>query len=340
MKIAIIAITTLLILFPNISEARHYYIKPDSTGDAINIQAGIDSCGSGDTVLVAPGIFRGDGNRDLDFKGKAILVISEFRLDSTVTDSTIIDCEGNNNDCHRGFYFHSGETNVSILEGFIIENGYSCSPLGVGGGGGVCCDSFSCPIIRYNTIRHCRALQGGAICCISSSPVVENNKIYDDGNLISPGSAIYCESASAKFLSNEIYDNRSLLSYGGIICASCPLVTIENNDIYRNMHAGIYLWDSHAIIHNNRISNNMGGDGVGGIECCNSNVVITNNELVENSSSMGCPAIGLFNSAGLLDNNLIGVCTSLSQPPYIVVQEFLLPLLISLPRTGAMATAC
>lgn len=41
------------------------------------IQAGIDAAMNGDTVLVADGLWIGEGNRDLDFGGKAIVVRSQ-----------------------------------------------------------------------------------------------------------------------------------------------------------------------------------------------------------------------------------------------------------------------
>ena len=216
MKIAIIAITTLFILFPDISEARHFYIKPDSTGDAINIQAGIDSCSSGDTVLVAAGIFRGEGNRDIDFKGKEILVIAENWYDPIVTDSTIINCEGSFNECHRGFYFHSGENNSSILKGFIIENGAAWGSLG---GGGIACDSSSSPIIRNNTIRYCEAFRGSAIDCNNSSPEISNNRIYNNCDIKGSGGAIYCFSSSSLLINNKIFNNCSAYWIGGIECS-------------------------------------------------------------------------------------------------------------------------
>jgi len=77
-------------------------------GDYPTIQEGIDHAVDGDTVLVAPGTYRGDGNRDLDFRGKAILVTSEEG-----PEETVIDCDASYYDLHRGFYFHSGEDTSS-----------------------------------------------------------------------------------------------------------------------------------------------------------------------------------------------------------------------------------
>jgi hypothetical protein len=74
----------------------------------------IDVAQTGDTVLVYDGIYTGDGNKNLDFKGKKIIVTS---LNGQA--STIIDCEGSG----RAFYFHSGETPDSVLSGFTIGNG-------------------------------------------------------------------------------------------------------------------------------------------------------------------------------------------------------------------------
>jgi hypothetical protein len=83
-------------------------------GEYSTIQAGIDAANVGDTVLVASGTYVGTGNKNLDYKGKAIVVKSE-----NGPKTCVIDCQNSG----RGFYFHSGEDTLSILEGISIKNG-------------------------------------------------------------------------------------------------------------------------------------------------------------------------------------------------------------------------
>ena len=65
----------------------------------------------GASAAVADGTYTGAGNKDLDYKGKAITVISE-----NGPEITIIDCEGEG----RGFWFHTNEGENSVLSGFTI----------------------------------------------------------------------------------------------------------------------------------------------------------------------------------------------------------------------------
>ncbi|MHC4115774.1 MAG: choice-of-anchor Q domain-containing protein, partial [Planctomycetota bacterium] len=129
------------------------------------IQEAIDAAGDGDTVLVADGVYKGEGNRDIDFRGKKIWLKSE-----NGAGNCIIDCNGSES-YSRGFYFRGGEDADSILDGLTITNGYKEN------GGGIYCVGSS-PAITNCTFTGNRAKwvsyygsTGGALCNFGGSPV-------------------------------------------------------------------------------------------------------------------------------------------------------------------------
>jgi putative surface-exposed virulence protein len=110
------------------------------------IQEGINAAVAGDTVLVLKGVYTGEGNRDLNFGGKAITVRSRHGA-----KMCIIDC----GEVARGVTFETGETRESVLDGFTIQNGFEWE------GGGILCDQAS-PTIRNCIVTACRAEFGAA----------------------------------------------------------------------------------------------------------------------------------------------------------------------------------
>ena len=96
------------------ADADTIYVCWDGSGDYLTTQEGIDATADGDEVVVCDGTYTGDGNRDLDFHGKAITVRS-----ANGPEDCIIDCQ----DDGRGFYFYSGETTASVVDGYTIQNG-------------------------------------------------------------------------------------------------------------------------------------------------------------------------------------------------------------------------
>jgi hypothetical protein len=118
--------------------------------DQPTIQAGIDAALDGDTVLVAGGLYTGEGNRDIDFGGKAVSLLSQ---DGPML--TVIDCAGSAEEPHRGVVFQNEEGPDSIISGFTIRNGYADQ------GGAIFCWSFGSPTIEDNIIIGNTAIQGG-----------------------------------------------------------------------------------------------------------------------------------------------------------------------------------
>ncbi len=140
--------------------------SPEHPFDAI--QEGIDAAFDDDTVIVLPGTYTGTGNRDIDYLSKAISVSCVNPSNPNVVAATIIDCQGTEENLHRGFYFHNGEGPDSTLAGLTITNG--CSETG--GGIGI---SHSSPTVVSCTLSGNSAFSlGGGICCCDSSPTIKH----------------------------------------------------------------------------------------------------------------------------------------------------------------------
>lgn len=137
---------------------RVWYILPDGSGDAPTIQSGIDSATASDTVMLANGTFTGVGNRDINFLGKSITVLSE----SNKPDRCIVDCEG----LGRGFYCQGGDASTR-LEGITITGGNSSAttlPYSNVGGALFFQDSTDGPIVTNCVFRNNEAVaHGGAV---------------------------------------------------------------------------------------------------------------------------------------------------------------------------------
>jgi len=95
------------------------YVDDDGPADFNTIQAAIDDANDGDTVIVIPGLYTGDGNRNIDFKGKAITVRSLYPHDNACMRETVIDAQG------QGVIvqFLSDEGPESVFEGFTLVAG-------------------------------------------------------------------------------------------------------------------------------------------------------------------------------------------------------------------------
>lgn len=180
MKRAMVAI---ILAMACVCEARIITVDNDAPADFNNIQAAIHYSNDGDIVVVADGVYTGQGNGDIDFHGKAITVKSR-----NGPGNCIIDCINSD----HGFEFHGGEDANSIVDGFTITST-------TGGAQGVWCDEFCSPTItRCIIIRMGRGIgienstskisncviadnRGGGIVVWESTPTIINCTVVDNG---------------------------------------------------------------------------------------------------------------------------------------------------------------
>jgi parallel beta-helix repeat protein len=236
-------------------EAATYYVPLDYA----DIQSAVTAAGEGDTVLVAPGTYTGASNREIDFGGVNIVLMSE---DGPQT--TIIDCEA----AGRAFLLHSEEDSTSVISGFTITNGS-------GGNGGGISSSHAAPTFENCVISNCVAsMNGGGMYFgyCSTRGYVRNCVFYGNscpfrggGISLSHGDGDYFPPAIIDCI---FYDNTCSqeADYGGgaIFSNVCP-----------------------SLVTGCTMVENSGGRGAGGLHSVGAGMTVRNSIVAFNSGTAG-----------------------------------------------------
>ncbi|MEN6307706.1 MAG: S8 family serine peptidase [Anaerohalosphaeraceae bacterium] len=149
----------------------------------------VAAANNGDTVVIHPGTYQYDSNRNLlpgivvpdpenpgetKLVGKNITIRSKNPEDPTVVASTVIDCQAtentsNDNSPRRAFQFVEGHDATMVVDGLTIINAMAVNnpfvppvPTGVSGddalGGAIICVDGASPTINHCVFRNCAAI--------------------------------------------------------------------------------------------------------------------------------------------------------------------------------------
>jgi len=217
-------------------------------GDFGTIQLAVNSASEGDTVLVESGTYAGPGNHDIDFGGVNLTLLSEAG-----PAATTIDCQS----VGRGFYFHSGETVDSVVEGFRITNG--------------------------GTQR------GGGIRCEAASGVTVRNCMFDNNVASSGGGGINCAEGSALVVENVTFEANTALRGGGIMASGGSTLTLDDVRFVQNtasLSAGMRCEGAPAMLYDVTFESNLAYETVGGFAAFDGMYSLTNVVFRGNSATV------------------------------------------------------
>jgi hypothetical protein len=298
--------TTILVDSPDAANAPHplpvhLYLSGTRIVDAgggwhyDSLGMALDDCVPGDTVLVAAGTYSGPQNRDLDFSGKDLELVS---IDGAA--ATIIDCEG----AGRAFHFQQDESRAAIVSGFTITGGMAEY------GGAILCSGNASPTITENRFIGNQAEYAGAVCCEGfSAPLIRENLFLDNSAESSGGGLSAWSFSDPELRGNRFEGNVAGSRGGGASLGGWHSTVVENvflsNETVQD-GGGLYSWtDRTALVSHNRFEDNTctettyGTDG-GGI--CGYNLSIENNIIIGNTANNGG---GINSSFSSITNNLI-----------------------------------
>jgi len=204
-------------------------------GDYQTIQEAMTAASGGDTILVAPGTYVGQDNRDMTFGGKLLYIASEAGAEVTV-----IDCQS----AGRAFLMDGDAPLGATIEALTIRNGVAPTSGETAGWGGAIFCANGAPAILGCIFEDCYAENGGALYCGISAVMAIVSCDFNDNEALYYGGSIYCYGADVDIAKCDFTGNEAGISGGGVCCKTGTLVHISDCDFVDNLApdgGGIYI---------------------------------------------------------------------------------------------------
>jgi predicted outer membrane repeat protein len=213
-------ILALILCFATAASPATIRVDGSGGGDFQSIREGVEAAASGDTVLVAPGTYAGDLNRDITFAGRSIVLTSELGAAQTV-----IDCQG----LGRAFEFSGNESPLATIQGFTVKNG-SAEELG-----GAFWMENSAPSVQDCVFKDNTSDFGGGAFHIGlgAAPYIEYC-VFEDNSAVDYGGAIYTYGSMPYILECDFRRNTAGINGGAISVKTGTMATVLDSRFHEN----------------------------------------------------------------------------------------------------------
>ncbi len=233
--------------------AAEWTVAPEGPADFNNLRTAVETAASGDTLILANGIYRGEENRNIRLDGKAVTIRGEDRA------ACIIDIQG----LGRGFdVWNNAEL---TLEHVTLRRGIAS------GGGAVQLSSGALIVESCLFIDNISSYVGGALhvaqgeCDIRDSLFVQNRATGNGGAVSTGWSAARLSLSNCRFYDNQGQQGGALglESYSGSV--QLDRCVLAHNTAFRDGGA-VYSYYTDLTLSNCEIADNeTQGDGGGAL---------------------------------------------------------------------------
>ncbi len=267
-------------------------------GEYPTIQEAVDACEASDIILISPGTYTGDGNRDVLIDQKEIVI----KGDTTDPSEVIIDVQGSPESSHRAFNFIAPEyqRNLNQIRNITVRGGYAILENdGVGGGVNITGNDFLIDSCRFeNNLADDR---GGGINFLGDGILICENTVFLNNSTTlnrGRGGGLHAGSAiinACYFENNYSHNSAAAKISQGIVTNSTFISNTADRDA-----AGLSISD-YGQVDNCVFAFNESGVGAG-ISCAYSDfITVCNSLFYENHVTGGAAACNLW---GLIEFRL------------------------------------
>jgi hypothetical protein len=268
-----------------------------------SIAQGIAVSLTGHTVIVRDGVYTGAANRNIDFTGRNIVLVSQ-----NGPANCIIDCQQSG----RAIRLHSVEGPAARIEGFTIRNGTSAgSSADPSSGGGINLWNAS-PTIVNCIFSNCVASPdgGGAVYSFSGSPLIRDCSFV--GNQAGFAGAVELTYGNPHVV-NCLFANNSADGGGalGLFSPDAPMqlvvgCTFLDNTAATTGGAVYYTGNASAVVSFDGCLIAGNSAQIGGGFAGNAHLSITNSTIVNNHASVrGGGIVRQITGSGSIANSIV-----------------------------------